>query len=1056
MAPTPAPRRAPRIAPRIEDAPTRPGHADELQRLQSTVGNRGMQQLLGGVRALIGQGMPLPDALRAETQARFGAEFSSVRLHDHAGAHALAQDQQARAFTLGQDIVFNKGCYGASTSEGRRLLGHELAHVVQQQGRGSMQAFAPAGRTHETAADSAGQALAGNGSGLIAAGPAAAHGIQREPLAAADFVARTPDRHTAPGSAQDVAGTPDAAATKLESPDTKQAPMTLRLKIGEAIWVRTVETRASMLDALWNARSRLYSEVRGGLDAASHSETSFVAFLSEGAGFTSAPDTEIWDPALGALERASAALRAAHISQACEQLQAAATRISEANARISGHREDSISGAHRVQVSLEFIKDAADSAGAAIAEVLVPEGGGVAYGALVGAAENYAGQGTEVLLDMRTEIDHVGIAFDTTLNALLGLVGMKLNLGQRFAAPATAPALRKFLTWALTNVGQSRAFAVLGITLRSAFDDLRKGRDIDREAIIKAVWDAISDPKAYAFDFLNAGVGSATSKVADRLNLQERALAQKSAGPSSRMEATARKGSGQEQETAPQPGATISSRAAEPSAVVDHEALVLRPEDIVTMGPANPVAVSNDATRPQFNWEHLGGTSAAKVVAKLGEPVFNSQDPRGAARTEPGKTRPIGDVTTRNDIPLTDAQFQEAKALAVEMGMPADQIHRAHGDTSYHPGYDALLLGPDLHPRAPADRASGLANPANAALEWRAVIGHELAHREAALGGQTRDDVWHEEPQASVRAALHTPDLSNEQARQLLQDAAARRRFQTREGEIYVDVERYGPAAGASSSEPARVPSESPQTGRSISARYISDPQLKSSVTAASDQEPLIIEPTSHARVEEGDHPRTRIQSTASAMADFHKVQQDAWIASGQVPEVSGPGTKGTREVTREEQLFGIRDPLNWRAGSPSVIQRRQAQAALPEGAFDPALPGQKMSEPAQADHIESANEIRKRPGFAMLSESGQRLVLNTPQNIYPVSGVVNGARGDTPYRDWDGRLPDGRIVDANWLADMRLRAAKAADAISANIERQLQREMQELHDRRQLHPRSE
>ena len=51
-----------------------------------------------------------------------------------------------------------------------------------------------------------------------------------------------------------------------------------------------------------------------------------------------------------------------------------------------------------------------------------------------------------------------------------------------------------------------------------------------------------------------------------------------------------------------------------------------------------------------------------------------------------------------------------------------------------------------------------------------------IGHREAALGGQTRNEVWHEELQASVRAALHTPDLPPDQVQLLTADAAARRR----------------------------------------------------------------------------------------------------------------------------------------------------------------------------------------------------------------------------------------------------------------------------------------
>lgn len=183
---------------------------------------------------------------------------------------------------------------------------------------------------------------------------------------------------------------------------------------------------------------------------------------------------------------------------------------------------------------------------------------------------------------------------------------------------------------------------------------------------------------------------------------------------------------------------------------------------------------------------------------------FDTPTARGATRTSPDTPQRVGEGSTRSSEALTQAQYEQNAAMAVEMGMPADQIHRAQGDTSYHPGYDALLIGPDVNPLPASQRPTGLANPANAALEPRAVIGHEvIGHREPALAGQTRDEVWHEELQASARAALHTPELSHEQSWLLLQDAAARRRFQTREGEIYVDTERYGPAAQTRAPGPA-------------------------------------------------------------------------------------------------------------------------------------------------------------------------------------------------------------------------------------------------------------
>jgi hypothetical protein len=62
----------------------------------------------------------------------FGADFSGVRVHTDPAAAASARSIGALAFTSGSDVVFDSGRYAPGTSEGRRLLAHELAHVAQQ------------------------------------------------------------------------------------------------------------------------------------------------------------------------------------------------------------------------------------------------------------------------------------------------------------------------------------------------------------------------------------------------------------------------------------------------------------------------------------------------------------------------------------------------------------------------------------------------------------------------------------------------------------------------------------------------------------------------------------------------------------------------------------------------------------------------------------------------------------------------------------------------------------------------------------------------------------
>jgi len=84
------------------------------------------------IRALRGSGQPLPKSIRAFFESRFGYDFSHVRIHNDPEAAKLARALNAEAFTYGRDIYFGEGRYNPNTLAGKRLLAHELTHVVQQ------------------------------------------------------------------------------------------------------------------------------------------------------------------------------------------------------------------------------------------------------------------------------------------------------------------------------------------------------------------------------------------------------------------------------------------------------------------------------------------------------------------------------------------------------------------------------------------------------------------------------------------------------------------------------------------------------------------------------------------------------------------------------------------------------------------------------------------------------------------------------------------------------------------------------------------------------------
>jgi len=78
-------------------------------------------------------GQPLDLATRVLMESRLGHQFSRVRVHTDERAAAAARFAGARAYTVGQHVVFDEGQYAPASTGGQQLLAHELTHVVQQQ-----------------------------------------------------------------------------------------------------------------------------------------------------------------------------------------------------------------------------------------------------------------------------------------------------------------------------------------------------------------------------------------------------------------------------------------------------------------------------------------------------------------------------------------------------------------------------------------------------------------------------------------------------------------------------------------------------------------------------------------------------------------------------------------------------------------------------------------------------------------------------------------------------------------------------------------------------------
>lgn len=203
----------------LEKQPTRPSvpkpsdaPLEHLRRLQHGLGNRALGRLIqakyeGGAGAgndaragadvlphdeaapevgaatqpAAGDGRPLGEAERAFFGTRFREDFGGVRLHTGAAAAESARSIGARAYAVGQNLVFAEGQYAPHTEGGLRLLAHELAHVAQQRRPGAGGASAESGADAAAEAVASGRAVSPQSIGGAAPGLYADNGFTLSP-----------------------------------------------------------------------------------------------------------------------------------------------------------------------------------------------------------------------------------------------------------------------------------------------------------------------------------------------------------------------------------------------------------------------------------------------------------------------------------------------------------------------------------------------------------------------------------------------------------------------------------------------------------------------------------------------------------------------------------------------------------------------------------------------------------------------------------------------------------------------------------------------------------
>ncbi|MEP7377631.1 MAG: DUF4157 domain-containing protein [Chitinophagaceae bacterium] len=108
--------------------------ASFIQRKELTTGTEVNETISNKINSSRGNGSSINEGTRNFMESRFGADFSSVKIHTDKESFHMNRQLSAKAFTVGNDIYFNEGEYRPSSPQGVHLLAHELTHTIQQNG----------------------------------------------------------------------------------------------------------------------------------------------------------------------------------------------------------------------------------------------------------------------------------------------------------------------------------------------------------------------------------------------------------------------------------------------------------------------------------------------------------------------------------------------------------------------------------------------------------------------------------------------------------------------------------------------------------------------------------------------------------------------------------------------------------------------------------------------------------------------------------------------------------------------------------------------------------
>jgi hypothetical protein len=313
--------------------------AQATKELQRQRGNVYVQQLMKRIRAERGSGRPLEPQVRAEMESAFGQDFGDVRVHTDAIADRLARELRATAFTTGTDIFIRSSEPSPKSSEGKRLLGHELAHVAQQQGAMIRSYIGRAGDALEREAESAGWAVI-KGASITSQTPSSTPLIQRQRRIE------------------------EEEAGMITAGEEEEIVMAYRVVVnGREYYLTQEQYEAEREEAIRTLR-RAITTIRNHVLSSREAHQWFLKEVHNWVGVISdifagvrPPSVKIWDRPEMWLSRAERAIDDGRLDYAAKCVREAEREYNERHRVWYNYREATIGGAGRVVTTLEITRD---------------------------------------------------------------------------------------------------------------------------------------------------------------------------------------------------------------------------------------------------------------------------------------------------------------------------------------------------------------------------------------------------------------------------------------------------------------------------------------------------------------------------------------------------------------------------------------------------------------------------------------------------------------------------------------------------------------------------